>query len=334
MIVKDEVDIVHTWVHHHASLFGYESLFVIDNNSTDGTYEVLQQLSRRYGIRVSRDSSSFKAKAALMTSLIRAQAAHYTLVLPIDVDEYLVACDKRAMAVTAVCAHLDALPLNYSSYKLATLWPRITVDGGYATAPLDAQLASFEIGQFTKWQMGKTFFSTAAGPIPTLDRGFHMERLAYRSYFTMLCLAHYHTRNAEQLSRKTVNAWRGYGYPMQLAAVERMPQYNFPGQHYRPTILDILRGKNLSDAVATRVNPRYDVVSLAPLQDHLAGSPPRPAQKDAAGRPFPPWRWSGRRWDGARRNLSGQCTWAARSTLQCEPTFRCPFEHPSRGQQC
>jgi len=36
---KDEVDVVAAWVHHHASLFGYENLHVVDNHSTDGTWE-------------------------------------------------------------------------------------------------------------------------------------------------------------------------------------------------------------------------------------------------------------------------------------------------------
>ena len=40
-MVKDEVDIVEDWLKYHGSIFGYQNLYVIDNFSTDGTYEIL-----------------------------------------------------------------------------------------------------------------------------------------------------------------------------------------------------------------------------------------------------------------------------------------------------
>ena len=42
-MVKDEVDIVNDWIIYHASMFGYDNIYVIDNYSTDGTYELLQK---------------------------------------------------------------------------------------------------------------------------------------------------------------------------------------------------------------------------------------------------------------------------------------------------
>ena len=38
-MVKDEVDIIEYWIMYHGKLFGYENLFIVDNMSTDGTFE-------------------------------------------------------------------------------------------------------------------------------------------------------------------------------------------------------------------------------------------------------------------------------------------------------
>jgi hypothetical protein len=44
-MVKDESDIVRDWVIYHGCMFGWDSIFVIDNYSTDGTWEILNEFS-------------------------------------------------------------------------------------------------------------------------------------------------------------------------------------------------------------------------------------------------------------------------------------------------
>ena len=46
-MVKDEVDIIDDWVIYHGSMFGFSNIFVIDNFSSDGTYEKLLELMGR-----------------------------------------------------------------------------------------------------------------------------------------------------------------------------------------------------------------------------------------------------------------------------------------------
>ena len=51
--VRDEVDVVADWIHYHASLFGgYQRLHIVDNNTTDGTLDVLHHLASTYGIKL------------------------------------------------------------------------------------------------------------------------------------------------------------------------------------------------------------------------------------------------------------------------------------------
>jgi hypothetical protein len=38
-IVKDEVDIVDDWLIYHGCMFGWNNIYIIDNYSSDGTWE-------------------------------------------------------------------------------------------------------------------------------------------------------------------------------------------------------------------------------------------------------------------------------------------------------
>jgi hypothetical protein len=46
-MVKGEVDIVTDWILYHGTLFGFNNLFIIDNYSSDGTFETLLQLKKK-----------------------------------------------------------------------------------------------------------------------------------------------------------------------------------------------------------------------------------------------------------------------------------------------
>ena len=45
-MVKGEADIVREWVIYHGTMFGFHNIFVIDNLSRDGTWEILQEFNR------------------------------------------------------------------------------------------------------------------------------------------------------------------------------------------------------------------------------------------------------------------------------------------------
>ena len=39
-MVKDEADITDHWINYHGNIFGYNNIFIVDNMSSDGTYEL------------------------------------------------------------------------------------------------------------------------------------------------------------------------------------------------------------------------------------------------------------------------------------------------------
>ena len=286
-MVKNEVDVVALWVHHHASLVGYHNVHVIDNNSTDGTYEVLHALSQTYGVRLSRECK-WKNKGVYISTLMRRHVNESDLFIPMDIDEFLAVSHEHEqhISVSHVCSYIDALPLRAGIYKMHYVVPAIEVDGGYAQAPIEASRARWQSGR----PYGKTFLSTSAPAriaasrarssrmhwqqipgspweLPMLDEGFHMREYESMALFVRLCLVHYHTRNVEQLKRKTIAGWIGKGHKFDLSDGYLTKLRAFEGRHYRKTILDMLHGKPVR--VPVDLDPRTHNISLAPLQAHL-----------------------------------------------------------------
>ena len=66
-IVRNAVDLAPLTALHHV-LIGAETVWVIDNGSTDGTYEVLRDLATKSGLRVYRDDGPFD-QARMATDL-------------------------------------------------------------------------------------------------------------------------------------------------------------------------------------------------------------------------------------------------------------------------
>ena len=42
-MVKDEDDIIREWIEYCGNLFSYENLYIIDNYSTNNTYEICKE---------------------------------------------------------------------------------------------------------------------------------------------------------------------------------------------------------------------------------------------------------------------------------------------------
>jgi hypothetical protein len=87
MMVRDEADIIAVNVLHHLNA-GIDRFLIVDDGSSDGTDDVLRELSRDERVRWSRQTGLFQ-QAATTTALAREacrQGADW--VLPIDADEF------------------------------------------------------------------------------------------------------------------------------------------------------------------------------------------------------------------------------------------------------
>ncbi len=96
-IVRNECDIIEAFVRHNAAVL--DRLYILDNDSGDGTLEILQRLAAsRLPIEIKRDEVLPFYQAAKTTALAKnalADAA-WDCLLPLDGDEFLVVDDRGA----------------------------------------------------------------------------------------------------------------------------------------------------------------------------------------------------------------------------------------------
>lgn len=88
MQVKDEQDIIELSIRYHAQK-GVDKFFIMENNSSDGTLETLQELSNRYNIELFFDTKNTFSQAKNMTFLAKkAKEQGYDWVIASDADEF------------------------------------------------------------------------------------------------------------------------------------------------------------------------------------------------------------------------------------------------------
>ena len=90
-MVKDEADIVEYWLIYYGKIFGYNNLFVIDNFSTDGTFEICKRYVGK-GVRLYREKD-YKLKGEFMTYFKNNLV--FDFFFPVDIDEFIVHIDNN-----------------------------------------------------------------------------------------------------------------------------------------------------------------------------------------------------------------------------------------------
>ena len=95
-MVKDEEDIVKEWVEYYGEIFGYDNLYIVDNMSTDGTYEVIQKYMEK-GVKLSRHPN-YLEKGNIMKQLITNNKS--IIAFPLDIDEFIVYYDKHSNRIS------------------------------------------------------------------------------------------------------------------------------------------------------------------------------------------------------------------------------------------
>lgn len=228
-MVKDEVDIIEDWVLYHGSIFEFENLYVIDNFSSDGTYETLIELQNKYNINVKR-LDNYKKKGLYMTYFLR-EHCRKEHAFPIDIDEFIVYYDKLTNTISCdknvIIQYINSLASS-STYKMNYIMSKIIQDNGYAKATIEDVC-----GHYADYgDLAKTFFKSNLFN-GVIDHGNHYPTDNY--ILTNLCLVHFHCRNLEQMKKKIYNNVHGLGFqPLNLQSLKQLLDVNpdIMGNHH------------------------------------------------------------------------------------------------------
>jgi hypothetical protein len=259
-IVKDEIDIVEEWLIYHGCMFGWNNIFIIDNYSTDGTWEKINEFSHLINIFQKPDYSK---KGEYMRDLINKYCNDGEVAFPIDIDEFIVHYDNNRITTDKkdINNYINTLP-KCSLYKANYINALITQDNGYEKATSEIIHGSYcDMGN-----MAKTYFNTRYYK-GCIDHGNHIMSNNY--LLTKICLVHYHARNNEQLKTKILNNITGLGYHNNLEFLKNLIKTNpsCPGNHHVRHQINVLEGK-FSLYVHNINNKEID---LTPLKEQIKG---------------------------------------------------------------
>uniref|UniRef100_A0A6C0LGB2 Glycosyltransferase 2-like domain-containing protein n=1 Tax=viral metagenome TaxID=1070528 RepID=A0A6C0LGB2_9ZZZZ len=235
-MVKDEVDIIKDWIIYHGCLFGWNNIYIIDNYSTDGTYELMQEYEK-FGIHIFRESD-YNKKGEYMTQLIDKYCHEDKIAFPIDIDEFIVHCNQSSKEVITnkeiITNYFKNLP-QHGLYKANYLVPIITNEFGYERATAELNYATYaDYGAHAKSFINTDLFRGK------IDHGNHIHSDTY--FLTDIALVHYHSRNIEQIKKKIINNVIGLGYSTDLSNLKQALIKNpcCPGSHHIQRYIDII----------------------------------------------------------------------------------------------
>ena len=262
-MVKNEIDIIKDWLDYHGELFGYSNIYVVDNLSDDGTYEVLKSYEAKHKINLSVHHN-YHAKGLLMTNLMEncgKDSLDYGF--PIDVDEFLVCYSpsKKRIYTNNIIESIEKLPTTtHGVFKLPYIQSRIDDDSGSLEGIRNVNFGELE----NVHTYSKTFFH-----IPTwnfkkeIDHGNHYPFGDWEP--TGLHLIHYHCRNYQQLLNKTQNNLKGFGFETTKEYLNNLECNT--AKHHQDRMKKILDNEyNIHEFV---VKPGRSYVCLQPLLSKL-----------------------------------------------------------------
>jgi hypothetical protein len=224
-MVKNEADIVRDWVVYHASIVGIKNLIVIDNMSTDGTFEILQALT----VNTVR-ALDYRMKGHHMTSIARKFTNEF--IIPLDIDEFMVLFENNAISCDRILNVLNKLP-PHAVYKMDYVYAQCSKDYSRATV----QATNGDLVD-TYGNMAKSFFNTRwfKGEI---DHGNHYYSTNY--FKSPFVLVHYHHRNQKQLVQKTKDNILGFGYNLSdRNELESVVARSEKGNHHAKVWLEMM----------------------------------------------------------------------------------------------
>lgn len=230
-MVKDENDIVEDWLRYHGFIFGFTNLFVIDNFSTDGTFQILQKYQKKYNINLFR-KKDYRLKGKYMDELVSKFKNNIDLAYPLDIDEFIILFNREnnKINISNIRVYLNSLSTDFNIYKTNYIGSTISCNNNYG---YHRACAECKYGIYLDYgNMAKSFINLKKWT-GSIDHGNHIPNEKFM--LTNLCLLHFHSRNLKQVKKKTINNVLGFGYD--INNLEK--HLHDAGNHHIKRLIDI-----------------------------------------------------------------------------------------------
>lgn len=186
LFTKNENDFISIFIKHHLSIV--DKITVIDNGSTDGTWEILQELSKETDkLNIQQHLVSFHHKARILTHYMKKSSSK--LLISLDTDE-LLAYEDNSGTVTTDRSLIKQHLIKLSKLELG----KIKIKQVYNFIP------NRNDNYFSKDKYNKFIF--LGSDFDRVDTGSHIGFTVSRAnivHLTNIVYLHFHYRN--------LNAW-------------------------------------------------------------------------------------------------------------------------------
>ena len=260
---RDEEFLLGDWLYWHCAVFGCSNVVVVDHASTNPKVLAILEAYKTRGVTVETFRGAFGAKAEALSRAMRARADEARLLVPLDVDEFVVleadrgfvADARRIRAAFAASASSNELrKFKFSSRVAACPAPaddgdalggglRVVSSGSVVADAAQRPAVVRAFSPPTQTAMAKTFFRGGPDFLET-DQGNHFGRIRrdnassqdamidnrnFDRFFarTPLTLVHFSMPDFDTWYAKVLQRAKAYGFTMatQCAGVRRGQRY-------------------------------------------------------------------------------------------------------------
>ena len=250
-MVKNEADIIEAFVRHNLGFM--DALAIVDNDSVDGTREILVQLQQEgLPIILFDDPVVAHFHAQIMTAVYRKVVPKFKprFVFLLDADEFVVASSREALYV-----QLRALrPGTVAQYCWRSYIPAPTGPEGDPSDPLRS-ITYRKVVEHRPWWKAVIVSDPKIDMKLKIWQGNHRVRYAGRSLRTVklrdVAIAHFPVRSVDQVTGKVLVGW--------IANLERN-RYQLDlgfAYHWKALYERLIRGEVLTTADLTQEAFRY-----------------------------------------------------------------------------
>ena len=211
-IVRNECDIVEAFVRHNESVL--DRLYILDNDSGDGTLEILLRLAaNRPSIKIGRDNSLPYYQTKKTTKLIKAafDDEMWDCVFPLDCDEFLMVDDRGVLE-----AEIASLSAEEAGLLVCDHYAPTELDDASEPDPVSRITHRIAVQPDLPLFHGKVIAPYALGSLPSVEIGegnHHIlvaDRRMPERWLTSARVAHFPVRSVEQFLSKVATtrlAW-------------------------------------------------------------------------------------------------------------------------------
>lgn len=230
MMQKNESSLLEPWILYHATLFGFENLYIYDNGSTE--IKAISALKKYASLGVNvqwemKSKADFESKGLIFSNLIKAmdESRNYDFYFPLDADEFLAVDDGSEVKIDATSIFESLRPYLNSKSPLM-------ISSALDNNPLYPEYFFKSIGQ------RKTFF--ANGACESLDLGFHEGESKYGEapVKTPVVYFHHHYKTYNSYVKSARQKLEGRVQDFERQTLLDLKEEEGPGFHLVGKILD------------------------------------------------------------------------------------------------